>query len=106
VGNVNNKPDYDYANGVILHVFEIQDGANLSSIVYNIDSNEELKVNVKRNGHDIIINVDVVNKPWSILFRGVFEAQEVKNATCILEDFGIRLIPYKDSYEISLNITV
>lgn len=106
VGNVNNKPDYDYANGVTLHVFEIQDGAYLSSIVHNIDSNEELKVNVKRNGHDIIINVDVVNKPWSILFRGVFEAQEVKNATCILEDFGIRLIPYKDSYEISLNITV
>ena len=105
VGNVNNKPDYDYANGVTLHVFEIQEGASLNSIVHNTNSDEELKVRVKRTGKCIIINADVVNKPWSILFRGVFEAQEVKNATCIVEDLGIRLIPDKDSSEISIKVT-
>jgi len=72
VGNVNDKPDYDYANEVTLHVFEIQDGASLNSIVHNTNSEEKLKINVKRNGRDISIKADIASSPWNILFNRRF----------------------------------
>lgn len=105
VGNTDVKPDYDYANGVTLQVFEIEDGASLSSIVSNTKGFEELKVSIKRNGQDINIKADNLNKPWSILLRGLSEFEEVKNATCIVESLGIRLIPNKQSSEISITIS-
>ena len=71
---------------VTLHVFEICDGASLSSCVHNINSVEELKVSIKRTGENISIKADIENKPWSILFRDIFKVEEVKNATYIVED--------------------
>lgn len=106
VGNVDCKPDYDYAKGVTLQVFEICDGASLSSIVHNMNSEVELKVTVKRTGEDISIKAEIENKPWSILLRGIFKVEEVKNATYIVELLGIRLILNKECNEISMKIII
>jgi len=104
VGSVENKPDYDYADGVTLQVFEIEDGSTLSSIVHDTNSLEQLKVSVERKGQDINIKTDISNKPWSLLLRGIFKVEEVKNATYIEESLGIRLIPNKEKSEISIKI--
>lgn len=105
VGNIENKADYDYADEVTLQVFEISDEASLCCIVHNINSEEELKVSVKRKGKHIIIKADIENKPWSILFRGIFVVEEVMNATCSVELLGTRLISNKKGNEISLKIS-
>lgn len=104
VGNVEEKADYDYADGVTLQVFEIEDGATLSSIVCNTNSIEELKVSVERMGDYISIKTQIENKPWSILLRGIFKVEEVKNATSSVELLGTRLISNKNSNEMLMKI--
>ena len=41
VGNEERKSDYNYAKGVCLQVFEIDEGSSINSIVNNINSEEE-----------------------------------------------------------------
>ncbi|WP_296907126.1 hypothetical protein [Thermotoga sp.] len=66
MGIVDNRPDYNYADGVTLNVFEI---SNKAVSVYNTSNEEELSVKGKRRENEI--HVEILRdsgKPWKLLF--------------------------------------
>jgi alpha-D-xyloside xylohydrolase len=65
-GSVDDRPDYDYADGVTLNVFEI---SNKTAHVYNTRGEVELSVKVERKGNEIHVEVlKDSGKPWKLLF--------------------------------------
>jgi len=93
VGNVDTKPDYDYADGVSLHIFELQDGDCASTAVYNVSGEVELEVAARREGGLINISARGGEKPWNICLRGIQKLQSVEGGSWHSEPLGVKIIP-------------
>ena len=57
LGAHDDKPDYDYGDGVELRIYELQDGVAASTVVYGMDQSEEVKVSAIRNGNTVTVDV-------------------------------------------------
>ena len=70
VGACDNKPDYDYADGVELRTYALQNGIEASVTVSGMDAAVELTASIVKNGSCITIKADAC-KPFSIRLVGV-----------------------------------
>jgi alpha-D-xyloside xylohydrolase len=93
VGSDDTRPDYDYADGVTLHVFEPQAGETASTTVYSPTGEPELDVTVQLNDNELLINAQGKGKPWSILLREIYEVESTAGAAASLEENGVRITP-------------
>ena len=50
VGACDDKPDYDYADGVELRVYALVDGQECSTTVYDMKQKEDLRVSIVKSG--------------------------------------------------------
>jgi alpha-D-xyloside xylohydrolase len=105
VGNVNNLPDYDYADGVELQVFGFESDTVASVDVYNTQGQAELKVTVERVRKVITIVTEDSGKPWSVLFKGVNELLSIEGGTSSVETTGLRLIPSEGQRKLVLKLS-
>jgi alpha-D-xyloside xylohydrolase len=95
VGKEDQRPDYDYAEGVVLHVFELEDQSKAFASVYNIQGELEMEVSAERTGQSIQIDVAGPDKPWQMILRGIIEIESVEGASWKSEQEGVRLIPHQ-----------
>lgn len=92
-GSIDTKPDYDYADGVTFHVFEVQDGCCASTKVYNTDGKPEMEIEIKREARRITVVKKGVNKPWSIYLREIKAVGAVDGGFSKPDSMGTRIIP-------------
>ncbi len=79
VGSENTKPDYDYADGVVLHVFEPEEGKSCRTVVYNTKGKPELDIEIKRTGNTLSVESTGLGKIWSMVLRGIPSIVGVKH---------------------------
>jgi alpha-D-xyloside xylohydrolase len=79
VGACDNKPDYDYAQQVQLRVYELIDGQETGTVVYNQQGQKELEIKIIQRQKEIYIEVKAI-KQYSIMFvnRKLNEASDGK----------------------------
>ena len=70
VGQEENRPDYDFADGVTFHLFEPAEGA-AQITVPDLHGAPALTLTVRRTGNRLQIEVAGSTKPWQVLLRGV-----------------------------------
>ncbi|MBQ5770528.1 MAG: alpha-xylosidase [Clostridia bacterium] len=58
VGNVNDKPDYDYADGVTVQLYHIQEGADIKVSIPDTKGNTALTVRVQKSNGEISVTGD------------------------------------------------
>jgi alpha-D-xyloside xylohydrolase len=58
LGACEEKPDYDYGDGVELQIYELQDGPGATKTVYGMDGEAELTIKAVRTTDTITISVD------------------------------------------------
>lgn len=104
VGNQDNKPDYDLADKVTLHLFELQKGCNTSTVVYNTAAEPELKVTATRSENSIVLEYESAGKPWSLILRDIVEFSSVQGATVQSDSLGLKLIPDLKEKKIIINL--
>jgi alpha-D-xyloside xylohydrolase len=103
VGNIDQRPDYDYASGVVFHLFEPEDGKTSSATVYNTSGQPILEVTVKRNLQKIMVETHInstsydAGNMWSLLLRGIGQIKEVTGGTSSPDALGLRIKPRKMS---------
>ncbi len=94
LGNHERRPDYDFADGVTLHSFELTAGETVSATVYNQTGSVELKVTLHREGSKIAIRAEGTGKPWNIIFRGLTQNPlSVSRGRTEGNALGLKLIP-------------
>jgi alpha-D-xyloside xylohydrolase len=96
VGADDQRPDYEFADGVTFHLFDVQDGAQLSVIVPDVSGEEAARVEVRRTGQELTVEAKT-SKPWSILLRGIQSVHNIEGGTSqsLLE--GVRISPERSS---------
>ena len=65
IGSCDNKPDYDYADGVELRVYALKDGQSAETVVYGMNNEVEVMASFTRNGDVVTSNVKS-NKPYAV----------------------------------------
>lgn len=93
VGANEQKPDYDFADGVTFHIFELADNATVSARVPTLKGETALTVTARREGREIRVDVEDAAKPWSLVLRNVAAVQAVEGGAVQVEAQGVRIIP-------------
>jgi alpha-D-xyloside xylohydrolase len=91
IGANEQRPDYAYADGVTLHVFELQDNTRLVARVPASAGAETNAVEVSREGLDIRVQSQGASVPWHVLLRGVEAIQSVEGGTAQPDVLGTLL---------------
>ena len=94
VGANDQRPDYDYADGVELHLFALQDGCEATATVRNLDGEVALTATVTRQGRCLQVALLGVAKPCSLLLRGVEKLTAAPTENVVLEqkELGLQII--------------
>lgn len=104
MGASDTQAEYDYAEGVSLHLFELEDGAEACAVVYSLNGSEELAVEATRCGDMITVAATGAGKPWSLVLRGVGKVSGADGAACEsgAESVTVRPAVYTGSFTIRL----
>lgn len=102
VGANDQKPDYDYADGVTLHVFELGEGATAMTRVPTVQGGTAFTVRVSREGERIEVILEGDARNWSVLLRGIRQLQSVVGGTASVEELGVRVTPGSGIRRLSL----
>ena len=89
VGNCNLRPDYDYAEGVTLNIFELTGKAEVT--VCGTDSKPVFTANAEKNGDTVRIFLDKLPKNARVLLRNVGSVASVSGADREASDLGALL---------------
>lgn len=73
IGAHDDKPDYDYGDGVELRLYALKDGKTAETVVYGMDNKEELTMSAKREGSQLQLSVKT-GKSYSIRLVNVAAA--------------------------------
>jgi alpha-D-xyloside xylohydrolase len=93
VGANDLRPDYDFADGVTLHIFEPADGAMVTCRVPDLTGGIALTAQVSRTGNEVRIAVQGATKPWRVLLRGVLTVEHVQGGAVTADALGTLLTP-------------
>jgi len=104
VGAEDQRPDYDYANGVTLHIFALQDGALRTVRLPNLQGQTAVTFEVKREGQQITLRKQGVAPAWAALLRGVKAVGSVKGGTVQVEVLGVRVTPAEGVDELKVEL--
>ena len=70
VGGQNARPDYDYADGVTLHVYELADRHEITTDIPAAGGGTEVTFTIRREGQTIAVERQGPAKPWKLLLAG------------------------------------
>jgi alpha-D-xyloside xylohydrolase len=102
VGKEERRPDYDFADGVTLHVFGLEEGARVSCAVFSMRAEKELEVVFHRSGRTITVERQAGKKPWTACLRNVAEVSGVTGGTHRSSQMGVVITPQADRVTVSL----
>ena len=93
VGSIEDKPDYDFASGVELHIFELKDGAAATTTVYNMEGVQELEFTAGRSGNTITLHALGTSKSWKAILRNMESIKEADGAGVTTGKQGLVITP-------------
>ncbi|MBY9078545.1 alpha-xylosidase [Paenibacillus sp. HN-1] len=79
-GSVDNRPDYDFADGVKFGLYALEDGASTSATVRDIKGAPELRVTASREGKTITVSAEGSGKAFSLEPHDLGTIASVKGA--------------------------
>ena len=80
VGSVDNKPDYDFAEGVKFGLYSLEDGVTTSATVRDLKGTPELTVKAERKGSIITVSAEGSGKEFTLSLKDLGAIASVEGA--------------------------
>jgi alpha-D-xyloside xylohydrolase len=93
IGSVEDRPDYDFDDGVTLHVFELDDGITRSVLVPALRGDAAVWFEVSREGQQVRVESREATRPWEVLLRNIAAVHAVDGGSIRPDPLGTRIIP-------------
>jgi alpha-D-xyloside xylohydrolase len=106
-GSHDERPDYDYSDGVTLQVYQLADGADISTPIPSLAGNLAATFAVKRDGRTITVERQGAAKSWRVLLVGIEAIESVEGGAAESSPQGVLVasLPDGDSLKILLKVT-
>jgi alpha-D-xyloside xylohydrolase len=104
VGQQDNKTDYDFADGVSLHVFQLSDGESATAEIVNLQAEKELDVKATRSGSVIEVTTSGVGKVWTVVLRGINDVASVVGGNSKSGADGVVITPVAGAASVKITL--
>jgi alpha-D-xyloside xylohydrolase len=105
VGNHNDRPDYDFSDGVTLHLYELEDGKSSLVEIPSLTGDIETTFDVKREAKTILIRRNGPSKEWQVMLAGVRSIRSAaKGGEVIQTPQGSLIKPAMNTNELKINL--
>ena len=102
MGACNDRPDYDYADGVELRVYALTDGQECSTVVYDMKQQANLRISVVKTGKTITIKAENTGgKPYTVRLINV-QAVSSDGASMVIDGKDTILTPCDSTVSVML----
>jgi len=81
IGDHQDRPDYDYSDGVTLRVYEFEDGKRVSLVIPSVKGEVEMKFEIKRENGTLTVERHGASNPWKLLLVGINSVKSVNGGT-------------------------
>ncbi len=92
IGAVDNRPDYDYTDGVTFQIFELQDGATATRRVPNVKGEASLVTEATRSGSVVEVRVRGEGR-WRVQLRNIHAVRSVEGGSVASDPQGVIVVP-------------
>lgn len=89
IGADNTRPDYDYAENITLHIFELKDRA--SARICDTHGKEIFKAEAVRDNNRITVSLDSLPLGAKVLLRNIYTVKSVSGAVASSDELGTLL---------------
>lgn len=96
------RPDYDYADGVTFHLFDLADGGRQAVQVPTVTGDAGMTLEVSRRGRRIELSARETSKPWRALLRGIDAVRAVEGGRAQATDLGTLLVPTEGTNHLAI----
>jgi alpha-D-xyloside xylohydrolase len=96
VGAHDERPDYDYADGVTLRVYELEDGGQAAAVIPSLKGDVGATFTVKREGRTITVTRQGRSGRWQVLMVGVNSVASVEGGKAESTSRGVMVAPAGD----------
>ena len=79
IGKHDDRPDYEYSDGLTLQVYQLQDGKHSSVEIPSLDGTIQTRFDFNRDGQEIQAARQGPALPWTILLVGIREVEAVQD---------------------------
>jgi len=93
VGAQDARPDYDYADGVTLHVYELADRHEVTTVIPAVAGGAEVTFTVRREGQNILVERRGPAKAWKLLLAGRVPVTSVADGSVEASALGALVTP-------------
>jgi alpha-D-xyloside xylohydrolase len=103
-GEHEDRPDYDFADGVTLRAYEIAEGSKVTVEVPTIRGEADSVFEVRRRGSSIVAERTVGSKPWRLLLVNVDSARAVAGGAAERSTEGTLITPAEGSGRVEISL--
>ncbi|MBB6675687.1 alpha-xylosidase [Cohnella nanjingensis] len=104
VGREDSRPDYDYADGAVFHLFAPKSGASFSASVPDSRGNERFFVSGSREGEILRLETRGEAAEWRLLLRGVSTVSGVDGGTAQPSAEGVVIVPASGATRLQIQL--
>lgn len=104
VGENEQSPEYDYVRGVTLHVFELEDGAEITVLLPSVTGETSTAAQVRRSGREVSVEMPNSNGPWSVLLRGCTAVRLLEGGEMQPGELGVLVRPGENAQVIRVTV--
>ena len=100
IGSQSDRPDYDYAEDVMLRVYALDDGATVTTRIPNLNGKTEVTFTTSRKGSTYTVQREGVSKAWYVMLIGIRQIKDMKNANVTEEGVLVKMVEVSHAVEI------
>jgi alpha-D-xyloside xylohydrolase len=105
MGSLSDRPDYAYADGVTLQVYQLEEGKQVRVEIPTVDGNIDTSFEIRREGNEIQIQRRGSSKHWSVLLVGVGSVENVNNTNSEMVNGSLLIKVDEEVDEIKIRIS-
>lgn len=104
IGSVNDQPEYDFANQVTLHLFQLAENQTATCQVYDPQGQLDLVVTVTDQRGQLLVQVNGSGKPWQLCLRGINQVAKVSIGEILSSELGVIIKPEPNTKQIIIQL--
>jgi alpha-D-xyloside xylohydrolase len=103
VGSVDTRPDYDWAEGVTLHIYQIEEGKTVNVRIPDAKGGEAMTATVQREKDEIRVQASG-SKPWHAQLVGIDSVSSVAGGTAESAEHVLLIRPNAGATSVNIKL--
>jgi alpha-D-xyloside xylohydrolase len=100
------RPDYDYGDGVTLQVYQLADGEHTAAVIPSVAGGVDVTFEVKREGRTMTVEQHGISGRWQLLLVGIKSIASVAGGAAESSTQGVLVTPAPDADCLRISLDV